>query len=158
MSPIKATIPALSSEARRRRVRAQMESEIKDPPIVEKTKELCATLLEQPETAAFLKDMNAFLENEELRSRYDVLTMQGEALAQRQQLGLQIEPEEFEKFEKERDEWMANELSQKFLEAQKRMQGLQDQIHQYISKTFELGRVPESYDIDYCCNDCDCGG
>lgn len=155
---IKATNGALSRGARRRKVPSEMETEIKDPPIVEKTKELCATLLEQPEVKTICEDMNAFLANEELRSRFDVLTMQGEALGQRQQLGLEIEPEEFEKFEKERDEWMANELSQKFLEAQKRMQGLQDQIHQYVSKTFELGRVPEVHDIDYHCNDCDCGG
>ena len=135
-----------------------MDTEVKDPPIVAKTKELCATLLEQPEVKAMVGDINAFIANEELRSRYDVLTMQGEALAQRQQLGLNIEQDEMEKFEKERDEWMANELSQKFLNAQKRMQSLQDQIHQYVSKSFELGRVPESHDIDYCCNDCDCGG
>ncbi len=137
---------------------AGMETEVKDPPIVEKTKELCATLLAQPEVADMLADINAFLAKEELRSRYDVLTMQGEALAQRQQLGLEITPEEYEKFEKERDEWLSHELSQKFLDAQKRMQALQDQLHQYVSKTFELGRVPESFEIDTCCNDCDCGG
>lgn len=135
-----------------------MDTEVKDPPIVAKTKELCATLLEQPEVKNMVADINAFISNEELRSRYDVLTMQGEALAQRQQLGLNIEQDEMEKFEKQRDEWMANELSQKFLDAQKRMQSMQDQIHQYVSKSFELGRVPEAHDIDYCCNDCDCGG
>ena len=134
-----------------------METTVKDLPIVEKTKELCATLLEQPEIKSLREDMDAFLADETLRSGYDVLTMKGEALGQRQQMGLEITPEEMAEFEKDRDAWLANERSQKFLEAQKRMQKIQDDIHQFVSKTFELGRVPEIHDIDQHCNDCDCG-
>lgn len=135
-----------------------METTVKDRPIVEKTKELCAVLLEQPEVKTLRADMEAFLADESLRSGYDVLSMKGEALGQRQQMGMEITPEEMAEFEKDRDDWMANELSQKFLESQKRMQQIQDEIHQFVSKTFELGRVPEMHDIDQHCNDCDCGG
>ena len=54
---------------------------------------------------------------------------------------------------------MANSVATNFLEAQAEFQQVQDRINQIISKTFEIGRVPNQDDFDFCSDgfgDCGC--
>jgi hypothetical protein len=43
-----------------------------------------------------------------------------------------------------------------FLDAQQEIQSLRQDITQYITKTFELGRVPAPEDLSSCGHGCSC--
>lgn len=116
-----------------------------------KTKELCEALVQEPEFQALRKRVEVFLADEPTRGKYDVLMMKGDGLQQKQQLGLQISEEEIEEFEKLRATLMSNDVAREFLEAQRAMHKMQESVNQYVSKTFELGRVPEPEDMDHGC-------
>ena len=80
-------------------------------------------------------------------------------LQQKQQAGVEIKEEEIVEFEKLREEFMANSVATNFLEAQEEVQQVQDRINQIITKTFEIGRVPNQDDFDFCSDgfgDCGC--
>ena len=67
--------------------------------------------------------------------------------------------EEIAGFEKLREEFMSNPVATNFLDAQEEVQKVQDRIHQVIAKTFEIGRVPQQEDFDFCSDgfgDCGC--
>lgn len=135
-----------------------METEVTEQPVTAKTRELCRTLTEQPEFESIRKRIEAFLSEESLRSRYDVLMMKGDMIRQKQQVGLQPTEEEIAEIEKEHASLMEDSRVKDFENAQREMHHLQDQIAQYVAKTFELGRVPEDYETDTGCGDCGCEG
>ena len=134
-----------------------METQVQDTPIVARTKELCEALLQQPEVASIRERIDAFMAREDLRSAYDVLMMKGDMVRQKQQVGLQPTEDEVTDLENEFQQLMANPEVQNFEQARKEMYKIQDQVAQYVAKTFEMGRVPEDYEIDYSCGDCGCG-
>ncbi|HSH94047.1 MAG TPA: YlbF family regulator [Roseimicrobium sp.] len=125
--------------------------------IVEKTRELCQTLIEQPEFQTIRSSVETFLANDEARAQFDALNLKGQTLQQKQQAGLPLSEAEIADFESTREKLLANPVASNFLKAQEEMNGIQDQINQHVSKTFELGRVPNAEDFDSCCNEGGCG-
>ena len=127
-----------------------MENSIKLKVIAEQTDVLCQTIVSQPGFKELHEKIEAFVNDEKLKYEYGLLNDRGGLLQQKQEYGVEIKPEEFEEFEKMREEFMANPVATSFLEAQEEVQDIQNRIHQHLAKTFELGRKPDQGDFDFC--------
>lgn len=119
-----------------------------DTIIIQKTRELCQTLLEQPEFTSIRQRMDSFMGDEEAKSQYQLLNEKGEFLTFKQKQGLPLADEEVAEFEGLRQKFLNNPVAQGFLDAQQEMHQIQESVGAYVGKTFELGRVPESEDFD----------
>jgi cell fate (sporulation/competence/biofilm development) regulator YlbF (YheA/YmcA/DUF963 family) len=125
-----------------------------ESPVIQKTRELCQTLLNEPEVAAMRQKIDTFMANDEARGIYESLMTKGQILQQKQHNGFPLEDSELNDFEALRETFLKNTVAQGFLDAQEGMQKLKRSVSQFVSKTFELGRVPEESDLESGC----CGG
>ena len=125
-----------------------MQTITETTPLIEKTKELCQTILVQPEFTAIRRRVDTFLANEEAKAQFQALNEKGEFLHHKQHQGVNLTPAEIADFEKEREKVLANPLVRGFLDAQQEMHKIEESITQYVSKTFELGRLPEADDFE----------
>ena len=119
-----------------------------------KTRELCETILEQPDMQAVRQRISAFMADEKTRTQYEDLVNKGQELQQKQQMSQQLSGEEISSFEQQRDSLLRNPIARNFLDAQDEMHRIQDSIHKFVSKTFELGRLPSEEELSEGC----CGG
>ena len=97
--------------------------------------------------------------DEKLKYDYSMLNERGVLLQQKQQAGVEITEEEIVELDKLSQAFMANPVAKNFLEAQEEFQQVQNRINQVITKTFEIGRVPNQDDFDFCSDgfgDCGC--
>lgn len=131
-----------------------MHTQTEETAIVNKTKELCQTILDQPEVQALRQKIETFLANDAVRGQYDALVAKGDLLQQKRHAGMNLEEAEINEFEKLRETFLKNEVARGFLDAQDEMQQIQQNVVRYVSKSFELGHVPEAGDIESGC----CGG
>ena len=135
-----------------------MISTIEETAIQRKTRELCQTILDQPDLRAARERIDAFMGDEKTRSDYDSLINKGQALQQKQQMAQPLSGEEVTDFEQHRDSLLKNPVARGFLDAQEELHRVQDTIHKYVSKTLELGRLPSEDELsDGCCNHGGCG-
>jgi cell fate (sporulation/competence/biofilm development) regulator YlbF (YheA/YmcA/DUF963 family) len=129
-----------------------------DTNIHQKIRELCQTILDQPEFQAMRRDIDAFLGDEKAQGHYQMVATKGDLLQQKQQMGLPLEGNEISDFERDREALLNNPVARSFLDAQQQMHRLQESVNQYLGKTFELGRVPEVDDLSSGCGpSCGCG-
>jgi cell fate (sporulation/competence/biofilm development) regulator YlbF (YheA/YmcA/DUF963 family) len=136
-----------------------MQTQIEETAVAQKTRELCQTLIDQPEFKSMRQRIDAFMADEKTRGHYDSLMVKGQTLQQKQQSGLPLDGAEITDFEQLRESFLNNPVARGFLDAQEEMQKLQQSVGQYVSKTFELGRVPEESDLDSggsCGSGCGC--
>jgi cell fate (sporulation/competence/biofilm development) regulator YlbF (YheA/YmcA/DUF963 family) len=136
-----------------------MQTQTEESVVIQKTKELCQSILDQPEVQDMRQRIDAFMADEKTRGQYDSLMVKGQALQQKQQSGMPLDGGEITDFEALRESFLANPVARGFLDAQEDMQKLQQSVGQYVSKTFELGRVPEESDLDSggsCGSGCGC--
>ena len=133
--------------------------ETKDSPVIEKTKELCAVLLEQPSYHSIRQRINSFMADEHARSQYERLCDLQDMLQEKDQQGVPLNDEEVEHFDSEREKLFANPIARGFMDAQQELHKLQETVGQYVSKTFKLGRVPMESDFEAgsCGPRCGCG-
>jgi cell fate (sporulation/competence/biofilm development) regulator YlbF (YheA/YmcA/DUF963 family) len=131
-----------------------MQTQIEESAVIQKTRELCQAILDQPEVVALRQKIDAFTNDDQARGEYDALTMKGQLLQQKQQAGLALDDMEIKDFELNREAFLNNPIARGFLDAQEEMQKVKQSVSQYVSKTFELGRVPEESDLESGC----CGG
>ncbi|MDD5260404.1 MAG: YlbF family regulator [Methylacidiphilales bacterium] len=128
--------------------------------IQEKTKELCALILALPHFHGLTQDVKAFLDDEKSQEQYRAVSLRGRELHEKQKAGGKVAETEVGEFEKMRFSLMENPVARNFIEAQGEMNRIQDSINRYLSKCFELGRVPEASDFesegDCCGGGCDC--
>jgi cell fate (sporulation/competence/biofilm development) regulator YlbF (YheA/YmcA/DUF963 family) len=126
--------------------------------IEEKTKELCQTIVAQPEMISIRKRIDAFLSDTAARGQYETVTAKGQALHEKQHSGKPLESVEIAEFEKSRESLLANPVARGFLDAQEELHGVQATIQKYVSKTLELGRVPAAADLEEgsCGEGCGC--
>ena len=122
--------------------------------LIEKTEELCQTILEQPLYQKLKEKIGAFMQDEKLKPLYQNLCDQQDRLQAKQQRGEEISDEDIEAFEKDRDLFFDNDLAKDFMDAQKQMNAVLDTVNRYVSKTIELGRLPKEEDLQSGC----CGG
>jgi len=126
--------------------------------ITQKTVELCQTILEQPEVQSARDRIDRFLQNDEAKGAYMALEEKGDELREKQSRGIKLTSAEMGAFESMRAALLQNTIAHDFIEAKKDVQRIQATVNDYLSKTFELGRVPESEDFaaDSCGAGCGC--
>jgi cell fate (sporulation/competence/biofilm development) regulator YlbF (YheA/YmcA/DUF963 family) len=125
-----------------------MQTTIEETPVIQKTKELCQAILDQPDMRSIRQRIDSFMGDEPTRALYDDLMSKGQALQQKQQMSLPLTGEEIADFEQHRDKLMANEVARGFMDAQQELHNVQESIQQYVSKTLELGRVPTEEELN----------
>lgn len=112
-----------------------------------KTKELCASIVEQESFVKLQSQVEAFLNNDEARLQYQSVHESGEALNQKQRSGVELGESEISEFEQAREQLLQNTTVTEFMSAQKELQEIQNTIGKMVSLTLELGRVPTEDDI-----------
>ena len=136
-----------------------MQTTTQNGVIHQKTIELCQTILDQPEMRSARQRVERFAADEKSRAQYEGLMAKGQALQEKQQRSLPLSGEEISAFEKDRDALLNNPVARDFLDAQQELHQVHTSINQYISKTLELGRLPNEADMDSgeCGHGCGCG-
>lgn len=135
-----------------------MQTILGETALISKTKELCQTILDQPEFQALRLRIDTFLANEEAKMHYQTVMEKGELLQHKQQSGVALSQDEIADFEKHRDVLVNHPVASAFLDAQQEMHKMQESVSQYVAKTFELGRVPTADDFSSgsCGEGCGC--
>jgi cell fate (sporulation/competence/biofilm development) regulator YlbF (YheA/YmcA/DUF963 family) len=124
-----------------------MQTTVEETQITQKTKELCQAILDEPGMRSIRQRIDAFMGDDKTRSAYDGLVAKGQALQQKQQMSLPLSNDEISELEKTRYTLMTNPVARGFLDAQEELHNVQESIQQYVSKTFELGRIPTEEDM-----------
>ena len=137
-----------------------MTTTVEETPVLQKTRELCQTLLEQPTMQSIRQRIDTFMGDSNSRSQYENLVNKGQALEQKQQMSVPLSQEEIADFEKNREALLQNPVARGFLDAQEELHQVQQTIHKYVNKTLELGRIPTEADLggDGCGSGCGCHG
>jgi cell fate (sporulation/competence/biofilm development) regulator YlbF (YheA/YmcA/DUF963 family) len=126
--------------------------------IIEKTRALCQTIVDQPEMTSLRRQIDTFLSDANARGQYETVINKGQALQEKQSKGAKLDGAEIADFEKHRDALLSNPVAREFLDAREALHEIQHSIQKYVSKTLELGRVPTTDDLeDHSCGDgCGC--
>ncbi|HYG34295.1 MAG TPA: YlbF family regulator [Clostridia bacterium] len=135
-----------------------MHITFEESPVLQKTKELCQIILDQPNMKSIRQRIDAFMNDEKTRAQYDGLVNKGQALQQKQQMSMALSREEIDDFEKHRDALLNNPVARGFLDAQEELQQVQHSVHHYVTKTLELGRLPTDEEASGKCGAHDQGG
>ncbi len=125
--------------------------------ILQKTLELCQTILEQKEVQSMRRDIDNFLADDGARSQYRLVVEKSEVLQKKQHADVPLTQQELDDFDKQRQALIDNPVASAFLDAQREFQQVQQSILQYVTKTFELGRIPSPEDFSSCQPGCSCG-
>jgi cell fate (sporulation/competence/biofilm development) regulator YlbF (YheA/YmcA/DUF963 family) len=133
-------------------VKPTMEIETGDTMVQQKTVELCQAILDQPDFQSIRKRIDDFQANDQAQSLYRILNEKREHLEGKQQNGQSLTSEEIADFEKQRDEFLANSVAMAFMDAQQEIHQVRSSISKYVSRTFELGRLPKAEDMK--CESC----
>jgi len=135
-----------------------MQTMTEESPVMLKTRELCQAILDQPDMQALRQRIGAFMADERTRSLYDGLMEKGQVLQDKQQRALPLTDAEIAEFEQHKTALLNNPVARGFLDAQEEMHHVQESIHNYVSKTLELGHVPTDEEINggSCGHGCGC--
>jgi cell fate (sporulation/competence/biofilm development) regulator YlbF (YheA/YmcA/DUF963 family) len=125
--------------------------------VLQKTLELCETIATQPDFVALRQHMDAFMADDGLKARYEELAEQSASLQHQQQHGQNLDAQEVSAFEAKRDAFLENPTARGFLNAQQSMRDVRETVTRYVTRTFELGRVPTEDDFGGCGCDSGCG-
>ena len=136
-----------------------MQTTIEETPVIQKAKELCQTILDQPNMQSIRRRIDSFMANDAAKTQYDDVMARGQALQQKQESSIPLASEEIDAFEKQRDALMNNPVARGFFDAQEELHQVQESIQHYVSKTLELGRVPTDEEMSggSCGHGCSCG-
>ncbi|GEM_PF-240623 len=128
--------------------------------VLEKTRELCTTILAQPNITTIRQSIDSFLTSDASRNQYESLMLKGQELREKQHRALPLSGEEIGEFERQREEVLSNPVTRGFLDAQQALHELRATVTQHITKTLELLRLPTEEDFSQCCGGgggCGCG-
>jgi len=136
-----------------------MQTTTDETVILAKTRELCQTIIDQPEFRAIRQRLDTFMADEAAKNQYQLVVEKGDTLQQKQQFGMPLDGNEIAEFERNRETLLNNPVARDFLDAQQEMHKIQESVMQYVTKTFELGRVPtlEDFPSGNCGPSCGCG-
>ena len=126
--------------------------------IEEKTRELCQTIVDQPEMASIRRRIDMFRADAGALAQYETVMSKGNMLHEKQHNGQMLDGVEIADFEKHRDALLKNSAAAGYLDAQEELHQLQHSIQKHVFKTLELGRVPTEADLEEgsCGNGCGC--
>jgi cell fate (sporulation/competence/biofilm development) regulator YlbF (YheA/YmcA/DUF963 family) len=129
-----------------------------DSIIVQKTKELCQSILEHPDFQNVRRNIDAFMADDRAKQEYQSLVERSEELNHKQHQGVKLSDQEINDFQSQRERVVNNPLAANFIRAQQEMHGIQESVNKYLSKTLELGRVPTDDEMDSgsCGEGCGC--
>lgn len=129
-----------------------------DSIIVQKTRELCQSILEHPDFQNVRKNIDAFMADENAKQEYQNLVERSEELNHKQHQGVRLSDQEINDFQTHRERVVNNPLAANFIRAQQEVHGIQESVNKYLSKTLELGRVPTAEDLEEgsCGHGCGC--
>lgn len=136
-----------------------MQTQIEETVVAQKTRELCQAIIDQPEFKSMRQRIETFMSDEKVRGQYDSLMVKGQTLQQKQQSGMPLDGAEVADFEQLRESFLGNSIARGFLDAQEEMHKMQQSVTKYVSKTLELGRVPEESEMESggsCGSGCGC--
>jgi cell fate (sporulation/competence/biofilm development) regulator YlbF (YheA/YmcA/DUF963 family) len=135
-----------------------MQATIEETVIIQRTKDLCQTIIDQPEYRQIRERIDSFMGDETAKSQYQIVMEKGDSLQHKQQSGVPMDNDEIAEFEKNREILLNNPVAANFLTAQQQMHKIQESVMQYVSKTFELGRVPtmDDFPAEGCGPSCGC--
>ncbi len=133
-----------------------MQFSAEDSVVLQKTRELCQAIVEQPEFRKIRQNLDAFMNDGEVRGQYEALSEKGEYLQHKQRNGGELSDAEIAEFERDRQNFLNNPVARGFLDAQQEMHRVQESVTHFVTKTFELGRVPEVSDFQSCGHGCNC--
>ncbi len=135
-----------------------MLNQTEEKVVVEKTRELCSTILAQSGMGVIRKNIDTFMADEKSRSQYESLMARGQELHDKQHKSLPLSGEEIGEFERQREAMLSNPVARGFLDAQEALHNLQESIQTQVSKTLELGRLPAPEDMESgsCGSGCGC--
>jgi cell fate (sporulation/competence/biofilm development) regulator YlbF (YheA/YmcA/DUF963 family) len=127
--------------------------------VLQKTRELCEAIVTQPEFAQLRRRLDAFMADDGVQAAYRALSELGSALQEKQQSGMVPGEAEMEDFEQRRERFLQNPVAREFLEAQQSVHEVRETVNRYVTRTFELGRLPTDEDFHSCgCGSgCGCG-
>lgn len=118
-----------------------------DTPVIQKTRELCQTILDQPAYQQLRKSIDEFIGHADSVSQYRQLCEMQDALGSKQEQNIPLPDDEVAEFERLEQAFLANPLAQSFIAAQRQLQQIEQTVSGYVRKTFELGRVPAESDL-----------
>ena len=128
-----------------------------ETPVIAKTKELCTALLEQDSYKRMKAQLDAFVSDAEAQKMYQDLSEKQTELVRKQEESGNLTEEEIQDFENQREKLLVHPVAGGFVEAQQGFEELRDTINRYVTKTFELGRVPTEDEVTPKQGGC-CGG
>ncbi|MCZ7591679.1 MAG: YlbF family regulator [Kiritimatiellae bacterium] len=108
----------------------------KDTPVVEKTKELCQTILDQPAYQDMKRTIEEFLADDAVRGQYNALCDLQDELQHKHHHGVDITEAEAIEFQRQEAMFLENPVAQAFIDAQRAMQKIEATVGAYIRKTF----------------------
>lgn len=115
--------------------------------VVDKTKELCETILNQDSFKNLRAQVETFLNNDEAKLQYQSVHELGDSLNQKQRSGVELSESEISEFEQSREQLLQNTIVTDFMDAQKGLQEIQSTISKYVGMTIENGVVPTEEEI-----------
>jgi cell fate (sporulation/competence/biofilm development) regulator YlbF (YheA/YmcA/DUF963 family) len=119
-----------------------------ETPVILKTRELCASLLTQNSFQRIRAQLDAFAADDNAREMYEHLSELQSSLLSKQQEEGNLSDEEIQEFEEQRERLLLHPVAGGFVEAQQAFEELRDTISRYVTKTFELGRVPTAEEVE----------
>ena len=133
-----------------------MHSTTENGAVLEKTLELCETIVSQPDFAALQNDIQLFLGDDNAKQLYQTVVEKGEHLHHKQHQGVTLSDEEISEYEDHRQAMLKNDTARRFLDAQESMRSVRETVTKYVNKTMEIGRVPTAEDFSSCGHGCSC--
>lgn len=124
-----------------------MHDTLQESAILQKTKELCQAILDEPSMQSVRQRIDAFLDDSETRAQYEAVVSRGQTLHEKQQASEPLSGEELSAFESQRESLLSNPVARGYLDAQEELHNVQQSVQKQISKTFELGRMPTEEDL-----------
>jgi len=126
---------------------------------LDKTKELCQAILEDPKLRLIFTGVDAFMEDDAAKAAYTSMQGKAEELHARQNAGLELTAGEIDSYNKLRDRVLSNPIARAFVDAQEEMHSVRATVNGWLGMTFELGRMPRDEDFDQegsCGSGCGC--
>jgi cell fate (sporulation/competence/biofilm development) regulator YlbF (YheA/YmcA/DUF963 family) len=144
---------------RKAQPKSSMQTErLREQIVRQKTIELCQAIVQGPDFQSIRRRVELFMADSQAQNQYQSLSDKGRQLQMKQDQGLPLDGAEIAAFDTERAALFDNPVARQFVEAQQQMHHIQEGVAQYVSKTFELGRVPEEEDFQdgSCGHGCGC--
>jgi len=118
-----------------------------DSPVVQQTRSLCQTILEQPEYRSIRQRILDFQSDDSAVALYRSLADKQSQLQQKQQEGKELTDAEIDDFERDRQQFFNNPVASDFMEAQQEMHEVKKAVTQILTRAMELGRVPDPEEL-----------